>query len=108
MDATPNDNDAFDRLLAGKQPESYVLKLFVSGMSPRSTSALRMLKSLCEEHLPGRYTLEVVDMYDRPDVVASHNVVASPTLLRLQPLPVRRLIGDLTDRAVVMRTLDLG
>ncbi len=108
MDPGQNDTVAFDRLLASKQQEPYVLKLFVSGMSPRSTSALHMLKTLCEEHLPGRYTLEVVDMYERPESVTAHRVLASPTLLRLRPLPERRLIGDLSDRAVVLRTLDLG
>ncbi|MES2524982.1 MAG: circadian clock KaiB family protein [Gemmatimonadota bacterium] len=108
MDAGQNDTAAFDRLLSNKQQEPYVLKLFVSGMSPRSTSALHLLKTLCEEHLAGRYSLEVVDMYERPDAVTAHRVLASPTLLRLRPLPERRLIGDLSDRSVVMRTLDLG
>lgn len=108
MDAGQNDTAAFDRLLADKQSEPYVLKLFVSGMSPRSTSALSLLKSLCEEHLTGRYTLEVVDIYERPEAVSVHRILASPTLLRLRPLPERRLIGDLSDRAVVMRTLGIG
>ncbi|HYW33165.1 MAG TPA: circadian clock KaiB family protein [Gemmatimonas sp.] len=108
MDAAPDDTAAFDRLLADRQHEQYVLTLFVSGMSPRSTAALRSLKALCEEFLKGRYTLEVIDIYERPDVVATHSIIASPTLLRLQPLPVRRLIGDLTDRAIVMRTLELN
>jgi circadian clock protein KaiB len=84
-----------------------VLQLFVSGMSPRSTSAIRTIKALCEELLAGQYTLEIVDLYDDPHAARAQRVLASPTLIRQRPLPVRRLIGDLSDRATVLRTLGL-
>lgn len=84
-----------------------MLQLFVSGMSPRSTSAIKTIKALCEELLAGRYTLEIVDLYDHPQAARVQHVLASPTLVRQRPLPVRRLIGDLSDRATVLRTLGL-
>ncbi len=108
MDTAEQDSAASDRLLEQRKPEQYVLKLFVSGLSPRSTAALGVLRSICDEHLVGRYSLEVVDIYEQPDLVSSYDILASPMLLRVRPLPERRLIGDLSDRTVVLRTLDLG
>ena len=108
MNAPSDDTAAFERLLGERASAGYVLQLFVSGMSPRSTSAIGTIKALCEEMLPGRYTLEIVDLYDHPQSALAHRVIASPTLIRQRPLPVRRLIGDLSDRDTLLRTLDLG
>ena len=107
MSAHRDDTVAFERLLEDRDSGSFVLQLFVSGMSPRSTSAIKTIKGLCEELLAGKYTLEIVDLYDDPHAARLQNVVASPTLVRQRPLPVRRLIGDLSDRATVLRTLGL-
>lgn len=98
----------FERLLREKPQEEYVLQLFLTGMSPRSTAALSRLKAICEEFLPGRYRLDVVDIYDNPQATHDLQIIALPTLIRLRPLPERRLIGDLSNRSVVLRTLDLG
>ena len=108
MEPTGNDTAEFERLLKEQPREDYVLQLFLTGMSPRSTAALSALKSICEEFLPGRYKLEVVDIYDNPQATHEKQILALPTLIRTRPLPERRLIGDLSDRSVVLRTLDLG
>lgn len=108
MSAERDDTAAFERLLENPDDGSYVLQLFVSGMSPRSTSAIKTIKALCEERLAGKYTLQVVDLYDDPQTARQHRVLASPTLVRHRPLPARRLIGDLSDRATVLRTLGIA
>jgi circadian clock protein KaiB len=108
VEQSRNDTAEFERLLREQPREDYVLQLFLTGMSPRSTAALSALKAICEEFLPGRYKLEVIDIYDNPQATHELQIVAAPTLIRLRPLPQRRLIGDLSDRSVVLRTLDLG
>ena len=108
MEPIRNDTAEFERLLGEQPQEEYVLQLFLTGMSPRSTAALSSLKAICEEFLAGRYKLEVVDIYDNPQATRDLQILASPTLIRHRPLPQRRLIGDLSDRSLVLRTLDLG
>lgn len=85
----------------------YVLRLFVAGMTPRSRRAIENLRRICDGPLAGRVDLETVDIYQQPKLAERHQVVAAPTLLRLEPLPQRRLIGDLSDEARVLRGLDL-
>lgn len=85
----------------------YVLRLYVTGMTPRSTQALITITALCDEHLSGRYDLEVIDIYQHPQRAVDDQVVAAPTLVRYLPAPVRRLIGDLSDTDRVMAGLDL-
>jgi circadian clock protein KaiB len=83
-----------------KANKEYVLRLYVSGVTPRSTRAILNLKAICEEHLPQRYSLEVIDIYQQPKLAKSEEIVAAPTLIKHLPLPVRRFIGDMskTDR----------
>ena len=85
----------------------YVLRLYVTGSTPRSARAVENLRRLCEERLAGRYVLEVVDIYQRPEAAREAQLVAAPTLVRLLPEPLRRLVGDLSDRDRVLRGLDL-
>jgi circadian clock protein KaiB len=87
--------------------ERYVLTLFISGMTPRSIAALAMVRDVCDARLGDRHDLEVVDVYQRPDLASRHQVVAVPTLLKSAPGPERRLVGDLSDRARVLRGLGL-
>lgn len=75
----------------------YVLRLFVTGTTPRSTRAVENLRHLLEKRLPGRYALEVIDIYQHPELARANQIVAAPTLLKLWPEPVRRVIGDLAD-----------
>jgi circadian clock protein KaiB len=98
----------FERALSGLPEGVYVLRLYVSGASPKSLEAIRNLKNICDETLAGRHELEVVDIYQQPDRVARDQVVAAPMLVRHQPLPLRRLIGTLSNRRHVLRTLGIG
>ncbi len=99
--------ERFEEMAAHPPAERYVFKLFVSGASPRSLRAVENIKRLCEAHLPGRYRLEVIDVYQRPGLVVANQVVASPTLIKETPAPVRRLLGDLSNEAQVLLGLDL-
>lgn len=96
--------------LDGDPGGGHVLRLFVTGTTPRSTRAVETLRRLLEEHLPGRYALEVVDIYQRPELAREHGIVAVPTLVRLLPEPVRRVIGDLTmeDRVLGLLAVEGG
>ncbi len=75
----------------------YVLRLYVAGMTPRSQKAIENIKEICETYLPGRYDLEVVDVYQQPERAKEAQVVAAPTLVKRLPLPLRKLIGDMSD-----------
>ncbi len=83
--------------------ERWVLRLFVSGLTQRSTHAVETVRAICESHLPGRYELEVIDIYQQPELARDEQIVAAPTLIKQLPLPLRRLIGDLsnTERVIV-------
>ena len=83
------------------------LRLYVAGMNPRSSRAISNIKSICEEHLKGRYDLQVIDLYQHPVLAEGHQIVALPTLIKKLPPPLRRMIGDLSDRERVLIGLDL-
>lgn len=88
------------------EPE-YLLRLFVSGLTPRSQRAVGNLQQICERHLAGRYRIEVIDLYKSPERAHDEQIIATPTLLRLLPLPLRRIIGDLSHVDKVLHALDL-
>ena len=88
-------------------PGKYLLRLYVTGTTPRSARAIQSIKDICEEHLQGRYDLEVIDVYQRPRLAADEQIVATPTLIKVLPTPLRRLIGDLSDSERVLVGLDL-
>lgn len=83
------------------------LRLYVAGQTPRSIRALANLKALCEEHLKGRYQVEVIDLLKHPQRARSDQIVAIPTLVRKLPPPVRKIIGDLSNTAGVLVGLDV-
>ena len=85
----------------------YVLRLYVTGMTQRSLEAIASIKAICEEHLAGRYDLEVVDIYKHPALAAGEQIIAAPTLIRQLPAPLRRLVGDLSDKDRVLIGLDV-
>mgnify|MGYP001344759515 CR=1 FL=1 len=97
----------FERLLVERNGERYRLRLFVTGMTRRSTEAVAAIKSLCEELLTGRYELEICDLYVDPMAARTNQVLAAPTLVRELPLPAKRLIGNLDDRERLAVGLDL-
>jgi circadian clock protein KaiB len=85
----------------------YVLRLYVAGITPRSQEAIRNVTAICEEHLAGRYSLEVIDVYQRPGLVEGEQIIAAPTLIKSLPFPLRRLIGSMADKEKVLVGLDL-
>ena len=87
------------------KPPRYMLRLFTSGTTPRSTSALRNLREICETDLQGNYDLEVVDIYQEPGRATESNIIAAPTLIKEEPPPTKRMIGDLSDRPKVLLCL---
>lgn len=86
-----------------RDPETWELRLYVAGQSPRSLAAFSNLKKICDEHLSGRYNIEVVDLVKHPQLAAGDQIVALPTLVRKLPAPLRKIVGDLrdTERALV-------
>ncbi len=96
-----------DGMESEPQPEIHRLRLFVSGMTPRSTEAITRIKAICEEHLVGRYDLEVIDIYQHPAVARDEQIIATPTLIKRLPPPSRRLVGDLSDTRRVLLGLDI-
>jgi circadian clock protein KaiB len=83
------------------------LRLYIAGSSTRSTRAIQNAKSICEEHLAGTYELEVIDIFQQPTLAKDDQILAVPTLIKKLPLPLRRVIGDLSNRDVVLVGLDL-
>ena len=77
--------------------EKWNLRLYTAGQSPKSLAALDNLKRVCEQHLPGRYSIEVIDLLKNPRLAKDDQIVAIPTLVRKLPEPVRKIIGDLSD-----------
>jgi circadian clock protein KaiB len=89
---------------AAKKSE-YVLHLYVCGATGRSQRALMNIKQICNEHLKGRYDLQVTDIFQSPEQMSKDNIIAAPTLIKKNPLPLRRFIGDLSDTKKVISGL---
>ena len=99
--------EVFDQSVQKKAKEKYVLRLYVAGLTPRSQTAIKNIKKICEEHLNGRYDLEVIDVYQQPVLAKGEQIIAAPTLIKKLPLPLRRFIGDLSDSERILLGLDL-
>jgi circadian clock protein KaiB len=89
-------------------PERYTLRLFTSGSTPRSTKALRNLREICDANLKGKYDLEVIDIYQEPGRATESDIIAAPTLIKEEPPPVKRIVGDLSDRPKVLYYLAIA
>jgi len=98
---------AFEQALKSSQDQFYTLRLYVIGTSPQSIRAISNIKNICEEHLQGRYELEVIDLYQQPQLAQGEQIIASPTLIKKLPLPLRRVIGDMSNEERVLVGLDL-
>jgi len=90
-----------------RKPVVWNLRLYVAGQTPKSIRAFANLKVLCEEHLKGRYQIEVIDLRENPQLARGDQIVAIPTLIRRLPPPLRTIIGDLSDKARLLVGLDL-
>jgi circadian clock protein KaiB len=97
----------FEDSMKERKREKYVLRLYVSGMSPRSIKAIENTKRISEENLKGRYELEVIDIFQQPEYAKKEQLLAAPTLIKKLPLPLRRLIGDMSDKDRILVGLDL-
>jgi len=92
---------------AAATPAKYVLRLYVAGINPRSSAAIRSVTQICEENLKDHYELEIVDLYQQPMLAKGEQIVAVPTLIKKLPAPLRRIIGDMANRERVLVGLDL-
>ena len=97
----------FEKAAARQDQAKYVLRLYVAGMTQKSTQAIANIRELCKKHLAGRYELEVIDIYQQPTLTKEEQIIASPTLIKKLPLPLRRLIGDMSDTDRFLVGIDL-
>jgi len=87
--------------------QQYLLRLYIAGATLRSTQAILNIKQICEDHLQGRYELEVIDIYQQPTLAAGEQIIAAPTLIKQLPLPLHKFIGDMSDTERILVGLDL-
>ena len=92
---------------SAKKPERFVLRLYVAGSSSKSVRAIQSARQVCDEYLGDRGTLEVIDIFQQPQLAKDDQIIAVPTLIKKLPAPIRRFIGDLSDRNVLIVGLDL-
>ena len=104
---TKSFEDALEQASRTAQTERYVLRLYVTGMTARSLRAVENVRAICEEHLAGRYDLEVIDVYQQPTLAKGEQIIAAPTLIKKLPLPLRKVIGDMSSTERVLLGLDL-
>lgn len=98
---------AFEEALEKAENDKYILRLYVAGMGPKSIQAIDNIKRILEEHLPGKYQLDVIDIYQYPIFAKDGQIVAAPTLIKELPLPLRKLIGSMSDTKRVLVGMDL-
>jgi len=99
--------EKFGTAAAKQNRAKYVLRLYVTGMTPKSTRAVTNVQTLCEQYLKGCYELEVVDIYQQPKLAKGEQIIATPTLIKKLPLPLRKLIGDMSDTERFLVGIDL-
>jgi circadian clock protein KaiB len=97
----------FEESYGKLKKEQYLLKLYITGMTPRSVRAIENIKKICEQYLQGRYSLEVIDLYQNPTLAKGEQIIEAPTLIRKLPLPLRRIIGDMSNEGQLLVGLDL-
>jgi circadian clock protein KaiB len=90
-----------------EESNRYILRLYVAGQTPKSVLAIANIKRICEEELQGQYDLEVIDLYQQPQLAQGEQIIALPTLIKRLPPPLRRIIGDMSDTERVLVGLDL-
>ena len=99
--------EAFELALHEVEAGNYVLRLYVSGMTPNSMRAIENIRKICAEHLAGRYQLEIIDIYQQPIFAKEGQIVAAPTLVKELPPPLRKFIGDMSQTERILKGLDL-
>jgi circadian clock protein KaiB len=99
--------EEFEKAAAKRDRKRYVLCLYITGMTPKSTRAIANVRKLCEKYLEGRYELDVIDIYQQPKLAKGEQIIATPTLIKKLPLPLRKLIGDMSDTERFLVGIDL-
>ncbi len=103
-----SDTAAFEKAIKeSERTKKYVLRLYVAGQTSKSSQAIKNIKGICEEHLKGRYELQVIDIYQQPTLAEGEQILAVPTLVKKLPLPLRRFIGTMADEERMLMGLDL-
>jgi circadian clock protein KaiB len=100
-------NEEHNNKASGKSVPEYVLRLFITGATPNSLRAVSNIRNFCEDHLKGRYSLEVIDVYQQAELARKEQLVALPMLVKKLPLPEKRLVGDLSDTQKIFKGLGL-
>lgn len=99
--------EVFEEVLKDSKENKYILRLYVAGMTPKSTQSIMNIKKICEEHLKGRYELEIIDIYQQPVLAKGEQIIAAPTLVKKLPPPLRKFIGSMHDTEKILVGLDL-
>jgi circadian clock protein KaiB len=99
--------EEFEEAVALQTGAKYVFRLYVTGMTPKSILAITNVQTLCEKHLSGCYELKVIDIYQQPELAREAQIIATPTLIKKTPLPLRRLIGDMSNTEKFLVGIDL-
>jgi circadian clock protein KaiB len=99
--------EAFEQAIQKPDAANYLLRLYVAGNTPKSNQAIMNMRKICEERLQGHYQLEVIDIQQQPELAKGDQIIAVPTLIKKLPLPLRRMIGDLSETERVIVGLDL-
>jgi circadian clock protein KaiB len=107
MEESPSNVVEVDVKWLAEDHPSYVLHLYITGATPNSTRAVRNVKEICEKYLKNRYQLVIIDIYQQPALAEQDQIIAAPTLVKKTPFPVRRLIGDMSDRERVLSGLGI-
>jgi circadian clock protein KaiB len=95
------------KTIAMRDRGKYVLRLYVTGMTPKSTRAIANVQKLCQKYLKSFYELNIIDIYQQPQLAKDEQIIATPTLIKQLPLPIRRLIGDMSDTERFLKGIDL-
>jgi len=106
-DSKSKDLKEMEAALQERGNNNYVLRLFVSGLTPKSQRAIDNLKAICEEYLKDRYELEVIDIFQQPELARSEQVIAAPTLIKELPPPLRKFIGDMSQTEKILVGLEV-
>jgi len=107
MKKLKNIKSCLDKKMKGKKPEKYVLHLYVAGLSPMSQKAIENIKKICDEYLNGHYELAIQDIYQNPIIAKDGQILAAPTLVKEFPIPLRKFIGDMSNKEKLLVGLNL-
>ncbi len=102
-----NDVEVWERATKEAQDKKYLLRLYVAGQTPKSTRAIINIKKICDDHLKGRYDLEVIDIFQQPVLARGEQIIAAPTLIKKLPPPLRKFVGSMADAERILVGLDI-